>query len=149
MPRLCPPAGFVGKPGGKVSCLVFVLLTSGLFFIFLPGQLYGLEKFWAFLKYSKAKNLDINSKLQEYLSKFKRLEDFRVDVSRHNSCTTLVAPANSPSEHGGLWGSPSAGRRGGSDTYCHSQSLQPGQEQTVGWEYGKLYPLSVWDKGAR
>uniref|UniRef100_A0A8C6Z6I2 La ribonucleoprotein 1, translational regulator n=1 Tax=Nothoprocta perdicaria TaxID=30464 RepID=A0A8C6Z6I2_NOTPE len=43
------------------------------------GQLYGLEKFWAFLKYSKAKNLDINSKLQEYLSKFKRLEDFRVD----------------------------------------------------------------------
>uniref|UniRef100_A0A8C3UTU5 Uncharacterized protein n=1 Tax=Catharus ustulatus TaxID=91951 RepID=A0A8C3UTU5_CATUS len=59
------------------------------------GQLYGLEKFWAFLKYSKAKNLDINSKLQEYLSKFKRLEDFRVDVSRHNSCSTLLAPANS------------------------------------------------------
>ncbi|KAL8212117.1 UNVERIFIED_CONTAM: hypothetical protein K2H54_038133 [Gekko kuhli] len=43
------------------------------------GQLYGLEKFWAFLKYSKAKNLDIDSKLQEYLSKFRRLEDFRVD----------------------------------------------------------------------
>lgn len=63
---------------------------------FPPGQLYGLEKFWAFLKYSKAKNLDINSKLQEYLSKFKRLEDFRVDVSRHNSCTPLMAPANSP-----------------------------------------------------
>lgn len=82
-----------------MSCLVFVLLTSGLFFCFFfffpsPGQLYGLEKFWAFLKYSKAKNLDINSKLQEYLSKFKRLEDFRVDVSRHNSCSTLLAPAN-------------------------------------------------------
>ncbi|EMP37057.1 La-related protein 1 [Chelonia mydas] len=43
------------------------------------GQLYGLEKFWAYLKYSKAKNLDIDRKLQEYLSKFKRLEDFRVD----------------------------------------------------------------------
>uniref|UniRef100_A0A8C9WP74 La ribonucleoprotein 1, translational regulator n=1 Tax=Scleropages formosus TaxID=113540 RepID=A0A8C9WP74_SCLFO len=43
------------------------------------GQLYGLEKFWAFLKYSKAKNLTIDPKLQEYLSKFKRLEDFRVD----------------------------------------------------------------------
>nr|XP_032627527.1 la-related protein 1 isoform X1 [Chelonoidis abingdonii] len=43
------------------------------------GQLYGLEKFWAYLKYSKAKNLDINRKLQEYLSKFRRLEDFRVD----------------------------------------------------------------------
>ncbi|KAG7232254.1 hypothetical protein INR49_009538 [Caranx melampygus] len=43
------------------------------------GQLYGLEKFWAFLKYSKAKNLEIDPKLQERLSKFKRLEDFRVD----------------------------------------------------------------------
>lgn len=67
-----------------------------VFFFSPPGQLYGLEKFWAFLKYSKAKNLDINSKLQEYLSKFKRLEDFRVDVSRHNSCPTLMVPANSP-----------------------------------------------------
>lgn len=52
------------------------------FFTFLlsSGQLYGLEKFWAFLKYSKAKNLEIDPKLQEYLSKFKRLEDFRIDV---------------------------------------------------------------------
>lgn len=48
---------------------------------FPAGQLYGLEKFWAFLKYSKAKNLDIDPKLQEYLGKFRRLEDFRVDVS--------------------------------------------------------------------
>lgn len=46
-----------------------------------PGQLYGLEKFWAFLKYSKAKSLEIDPKLQIYLSKFKRLEDFRIDVS--------------------------------------------------------------------
>lgn len=45
------------------------------------GQLYGLEKFWAFLKYSKAKSLEIDPKLQIYLSKFKRLEDFRIDVS--------------------------------------------------------------------
>lgn len=43
------------------------------------GQLYGLEKFWAFLKYSKAKTLEIDPKLQEYLRKYKRLEDFRVD----------------------------------------------------------------------
>uniref|UniRef100_A0A4W4E729 HTH La-type RNA-binding domain-containing protein n=1 Tax=Electrophorus electricus TaxID=8005 RepID=A0A4W4E729_ELEEL len=43
------------------------------------GQLYGLEKFWAFLKYSKAKSLEIDPTLQEYLRKFKRLEDFRVD----------------------------------------------------------------------
>lgn len=52
----------------------FCLLSS--------GQLYGLEKFWAYLKYSKTKTLEIDPKLQEYLSKFKRLEDFRVDVSR-------------------------------------------------------------------
>jgi la-related protein 1 len=45
--------------------------------IFL-GQLYGLEKFWAFLKYSRQKP-KINSKLEEILKKFKRLEDFRVD----------------------------------------------------------------------
>lgn len=58
---------------GKVGIVCFVFDTL--------GQLYGLEKFWAYLKYSKAKNLDIDPKLQEYLGKFKRLEDFRVDVS--------------------------------------------------------------------
>lgn len=45
------------------------------------GQLYGLEKFWAFLKYSKIKNQPIEPKLQEHLSQFKNLEDFRVVVS--------------------------------------------------------------------
>lgn len=45
------------------------------------GQLYGLEKFWAFLKYSKIKNQPIEPKLQEHLSQFKNLEDFRVMVS--------------------------------------------------------------------
>ncbi|TRY58106.1 hypothetical protein DNTS_027566 [Danionella cerebrum] len=43
------------------------------------GQLYGLEKFWAFLKYSKTKSLEIEATLQQHLSRFKRLEDFRVD----------------------------------------------------------------------
>ncbi|KAL0121680.1 hypothetical protein PUN28_006877 [Cardiocondyla obscurior] len=43
------------------------------------GQLYGLEKFWAFLKYYKSSDkLHVDSKLQEYLSKFKSIEDFRV-----------------------------------------------------------------------
>lgn len=42
------------------------------------GQLYGLEKFWAFLKYSR-KHVDFDPKLKEWLSKYKRLEDFRVD----------------------------------------------------------------------
>ena len=57
--------------------------TLTFFFSFLSsGQLYGLEKFWAFLKYSKAKTMEIDPKLQEYLHKFKRLEDFRIDVSK-------------------------------------------------------------------
>lgn len=47
----------------------------------LLGQLYGLEKFWAYLKYSQSKTQSIDPKLQEYLCSFKKLEDFRVDVS--------------------------------------------------------------------
>ncbi|XP_015600652.1 la-related protein 1B isoform X3 [Cephus cinctus] len=43
------------------------------------GQLYGLEKFWAFLKYYKhADKLHVDAKLNDYLSKFKSIEDFRV-----------------------------------------------------------------------
>lgn len=43
------------------------------------GQLYGLEKFWAFLKYYKnATKLRVDPKLEEFLSKFKTIEDFRV-----------------------------------------------------------------------
>ncbi|CAF4111040.1 unnamed protein product [Rotaria socialis] len=42
------------------------------------GQLYGLEKFWAFLKYSRQKQ-KINSKLEDILKNYKKLEDFRVD----------------------------------------------------------------------
>ncbi|XP_063992657.1 la-related protein 1 isoform X2 [Diachasmimorpha longicaudata] len=43
------------------------------------GQLYGLEKFWAFLKYYKhADKLHVEPQLEEYLSKFKNIEDFRV-----------------------------------------------------------------------
>ncbi|XP_034952320.1 la-related protein 1B isoform X2 [Chelonus insularis] len=43
------------------------------------GQLYGLEKFWAFLKYYEhSDKLCVDPKLQEYLSNFKSIEDFRV-----------------------------------------------------------------------
>lgn len=41
------------------------------------GQLYGLEKFWAYLRYSRKKP-EINSRLNEILKKYKRLEDFRI-----------------------------------------------------------------------
>ncbi len=52
--------------------------TAKTYLFDLLGQLYGLEKFWAFLKYSRQKP-KINPKLEEILKKFKRLEDFRVD----------------------------------------------------------------------
>lgn len=45
----------------------------------ISGQLYGLEKFWAFLKYYKhADKLQVEPQLAEYLSGFKSIEDFRV-----------------------------------------------------------------------
>jgi la-related protein 1 len=54
------------------------------------GQLYGLEKFWAFLKYYKnGKKLSVDPKLQEYLSKFKTIEDFRV-VQPHDQRRSKV-----------------------------------------------------------
>lgn len=43
------------------------------------GQLYGLEKFWAFLKYSR-RQVDVDPKVRQWLSKYKRLEDFRVEM---------------------------------------------------------------------
>ena len=46
---------------------------------YYSGHLYGLEKFWAFLKYYKGHQpLDISPELTKRLSKFKTLEDFRV-----------------------------------------------------------------------
>lgn len=49
------------------------------------GQLYGLEKFWAFLKYYKhSDNLQVDPKLKQFLSKFKSIEDFRVEEPQIN-----------------------------------------------------------------
>jgi len=46
---------------------------------FESGQLYGMEKFWAFMKYYRnARELHVESKLQEQLDKFKTVEDFKV-----------------------------------------------------------------------
>uniref|UniRef100_A0A8C8W260 La-related protein 1-like n=1 Tax=Peromyscus maniculatus bairdii TaxID=230844 RepID=A0A8C8W260_PERMB len=45
----------------------------------ITGHLYGLEKFWAYLKYSQSKTQSVDPKLQEYLCSFKKLEDFRID----------------------------------------------------------------------
>ncbi|XP_076749131.1 la related protein isoform X2 [Xylocopa sonorina] len=62
------------------------------------GQLYGLEKFWAFLKYYKhSDQLQVDPKLQEYLSKFKSIEDFRVVEPQINEMLQAFA-ANSRSQ---------------------------------------------------
>ena len=55
----------------------------------LSGQLYGLEKFWAFLKYSR-RDVDLDPKLSQWLSKYQRLEDFRVDVSLNYLAKTVL-----------------------------------------------------------
>lgn len=65
------------------------------------GQLYGLEKFWAFLKYAQTKNVPINPTLQNHLSKFKRLEDFRVDPPISEESGRRRHPSNSGNEETG------------------------------------------------
>ena len=50
-------------------------------FIF-SGNLYGLEKFWAFLKYYKGKTkFEVNDDLKSALGHFKAIDDFRREVS--------------------------------------------------------------------
>jgi len=45
------------------------------------GELYGLEKFWAFLKYyKKAKELSVGSEISKVLEQFKTIDDFKVAV---------------------------------------------------------------------
>ncbi|XP_077135239.1 la-related protein 1B isoform X2 [Ranitomeya variabilis] len=62
------------------------------------GQLYGLEKFWAFLKYAQVKNMSVNPTLQNHLSKFKRLEDFRIDPPITEESGLHRRPSNSGHE---------------------------------------------------
>ena len=44
------------------------------------GQLYGLEKFWAFLKYYKGKPVTVGADLNEKLLQYRTLDDFRREV---------------------------------------------------------------------
>ena len=57
------------------------------------GQLYGLEKFWAFLKYSR-RNVNVDPKLRQWLANYQRLEDFRVDVSARKHCMVFIDKFN-------------------------------------------------------
>lgn len=71
------------------------------------GQLYGLEKFWAYLKYSHSKTHSVDPKLQEYLCNFKNLEDFRVDPpisedfgrKKHSSTSGEESSHHKPPSH--------------------------------------------------
>ena len=46
------------------------------------GQMYGLEKFWAFMKYYKhSAELHVDKKLRALLEPFKKIEDFKVYYS--------------------------------------------------------------------
>lgn len=49
---------------------------------FKRGELYGLEKFWAFLKYYKhSRRLEVHPLLKKQLAHYKKLDDFKFDVS--------------------------------------------------------------------
>lgn len=55
------------------------------------GELYGLEKFWAFLKYYKhSRRLEVDDFLKKELAKYKKLDDFAVDVSRRGLIACLM-----------------------------------------------------------
>ncbi len=44
-------------------------------------QFYGLEKFWAFLKYYKySRQLDIEPALKQHLAKYKKFDAATIDV---------------------------------------------------------------------
>lgn len=52
--------------------------------------MYGIEKFWAFLKYYKnSEQLEVGDKLQGYLNRFKTIDDFRVDEPELNNAENL------------------------------------------------------------
>uniref|UniRef100_A0A2P2I7G6 La-related protein 1-like n=1 Tax=Hirondellea gigas TaxID=1518452 RepID=A0A2P2I7G6_9CRUS len=56
-------------------------------------QLYGLEKFWAFLKYSSRKNLPVDERIKLKLTKYKTIEDFRVEMPEEYDVARLARKA--------------------------------------------------------
>lgn len=66
------------------------------------GQLYGIEKFWAFLKYYKnSDQLEVGDKLQGYLNRFKTIDDFRVVEPELNNAENVQQGAGSLKGGGG------------------------------------------------
>lgn len=65
--------------------------NSHIIFFYFTGQLYGLEKFWAFRKYYKnwpAIKEHVDPFLLTKISEYKTVDDFRLDVS---GSTTLAS----------------------------------------------------------
>lgn len=70
-------------------------------FLSHSGQLYGLEKFWAFMKYYKnSDQLEVSEKLQGYLNQFVTIEDFRVEEPELDERLQGVVPSKQQSSKG-------------------------------------------------
>lgn len=64
----------------RILCSYFINYDKiTVFFFNFAGQLYGIEKYWAFLKYYKnGDKLKVEPRLRDHLNKFNTIEDFRV-----------------------------------------------------------------------
>lgn len=67
----------------SVNCYWYNFFQEETLRDYEAGHLYGLEKFWAYLHYSKS-TVEVNPKLAEPLKRYKTLEDFRANVSPPN-----------------------------------------------------------------
>ena len=61
------------------------------------GQLYGLEKFWAFMKYYKhANELHVMPEVKELLTPFTKIEDFKMLYTVSEFVVAISCPCPSP-----------------------------------------------------
>jgi la-related protein 1 len=74
-------------------------ITLDIFYSF-AGQLYGLEKFWAFLKYYKhSRRLAVDPRLTALLQKFQTLEDFRAPPVSREKVKIIIMMKRSQRSH--------------------------------------------------
>ena len=68
----------------NLGCLCIIGWPQFAYIFFFTGELYGLEKFWAFRKYYKDWSV-VESHVDPFLSRkiteYKTVDDFRLDVS--------------------------------------------------------------------
>ena len=59
-----------------------LIKTNKSILLSFSGNLYGLEKFWAFLKYYKGKTtFEVSPNVKQVLEPFKHVDDFRREVN--------------------------------------------------------------------